>query len=152
MLVRPKDLQNNAVPSGNALACGALLKLAAFTDDGKYRDLAEKALSLVSNSALRYPTGFACWLSAADFALGNVKQIALLHAVNDENSHSFLDLINAEFRPNLVLASSTYPPAADAPALLVDRPLKEDGITVYVCEHFVCKLPVISLQELQKQL
>ena len=152
LLVRPKDLQDNAVPSGNALACDALLKLAAFTDDGKYRDLAEKALSLVSDSALRYPTGFACWLSAADFALGNVKQIALLHAVNDENSHSFLDLINAEFRPNLVLASSTYHPAADAQALLVDRPLKEDGITVYVCEHFVCKLPVISLQELQKQL
>ena len=152
LLIRPKDLQDNAVPSGNALACSALFKLAAFTDDGKYRDLAEKGLSLVSDSALRYPTGFACWLSAADFALGDIKQIALLHAAQDENIQLFLDLINAEFRPNIVLASSTYPPASDAPALLMDRPLKEHSMTAYVCEDFVCKLPVNSLEELQNQL
>ena len=152
LLVRPKDLQDNAVPSGNALACEALLKLAAFTDDGKYRDLAEKALGLVSDFALRSPTGFACWLSAADFGLADVRQVALIHAPQDKNIQSFLDLINAEFRPNLVVASSTYPPAADAPALLADRPLMNDKTTAYVCEHFVCKLPVNSLQELQKQL
>src|SRR6185503_19355694 len=39
LLLRPKDVQDNATPSGNALACEALLKLAAFTDEGKYRDL-----------------------------------------------------------------------------------------------------------------
>ncbi|MCC6568813.1 MAG: thioredoxin domain-containing protein, partial [Anaerolineales bacterium] len=34
LLLRPKDTQDNATPSGNALACEALLKLAAFTDEG----------------------------------------------------------------------------------------------------------------------
>ncbi len=79
LLLRPKDLQDNATPSGNSLACEALLKLAAFTDNGRYRDLAEKSLGLVANQALRYPTSFARWLSAADFALGNVKQIAVVY-------------------------------------------------------------------------
>jgi hypothetical protein len=107
---------------------------------------------MVGNSALRYPTGFAYWLSAADFALGDVKQIALLHSKKDENLQSFLDLIRTEFRPNLVVASSAYPPSKDAPGLLMDRPLKESRLTAYVCEHFVCNLPVNSLGELQKQL
>jgi len=152
LLIRPKDLQDNATPSGNSLACEALLKLAAFTDEGKYQDLAEKSLRMVGNSALRYPTGFAYWLSAADFALGDVKQIALLHSKKDENLQSFLDLIRAEFKPNLVVASSTYPPSKDAPGLLMDRPLKDGSLTAYVCEHFVCNLPVNSLGEFQKQL
>ena len=82
LLYRPKDLQDNAVPSGNALACEALLKLAAFTDNGRYRDLAETALRLVSEHALRYPTSFARWLSAADFAFGNVKQVAVVSEAN----------------------------------------------------------------------
>jgi uncharacterized protein YyaL (SSP411 family) len=43
LLLRPKDLQDSATPSGNALACEALLKLAAFSDKGRYRDLAEKS-------------------------------------------------------------------------------------------------------------
>jgi uncharacterized protein YyaL (SSP411 family) len=152
LLIKPKDLLDNAVPSGNALACDALLKLAAFTDEGKYRDLAEMSLRLVSGPALRYPTGFAHWLSAADFALGDGRQIALLHTEQDENVQSFLDVIRAEFRPNLVVTSSTYPPPLDAPVLVMDRPLKDGSLTVYVCDHFVCKLPVNSLEELQKQL
>ena len=56
LLLRPKDLQDNATPSGNALACEALLKLAALTDNGNYRDIAEKSLRLIANFALRYPT------------------------------------------------------------------------------------------------
>lgn len=152
LLVRPRDLQDNATPSGNALACEALLKLAAFTDGGKYRDLAEKSLGLISSSALRYPASFARWLSAADFALGDGRQIALLHDIQDENVRPFLDLIHAEYRPNLVVAASAYPPSADAPALLMERPLMGGSITAYVCENFVCKLPVNSLEDLQKQL
>ena len=49
LLLRPKDLQDNATPSGNALACEALLKLSAFTGKGEYRDAAEKALRLVTD-------------------------------------------------------------------------------------------------------
>ncbi len=62
LLLRPKDLQDNATPSGNSLACEALLKLAAFSDEGTYRELAEKSMSQVSESALRYPTAFGRWL------------------------------------------------------------------------------------------
>jgi len=70
LLIRPKDIQDNATPSGNALACEALLKLASLTDEGKYRDLAEKTLGLMGDSALRYPLGFARWLSTAENAQG----------------------------------------------------------------------------------
>ncbi len=45
VLVRPKDLQDNATPSGNALAAQALLKLAAFTGREEYRAAARKAAS-----------------------------------------------------------------------------------------------------------
>ncbi len=78
LFIRPKDIADNATPSGNALACEALLKLAAFTDNGKYRDLAEQTLAIASDSALRYPLGFARWLSAAENAQGKTNQIAVL--------------------------------------------------------------------------
>ena len=85
LVIRPKDLQDNATPSGNALACEALLKMAAFTDNGAYRDLAEKSLKSIAEAAVRHPTAFARWLSAADFALGNVKQVAVLGDAGNEN-------------------------------------------------------------------
>ncbi len=59
------------------MAVTVLLKLAALTGDGRYRDAAERGLGLVSAFAARYPTGFAQWLSALDFALAEVLEIAI---------------------------------------------------------------------------
>ena len=150
LLIRPKDLQDNATPSGSALACEALLKLSAFTDKGQYRDAAEKALRLIMDIALRYPTGFARWLSAADFALDNGRQIAVVFDAMNEETQQMIQFIQAKYRPNAIIAASAYPPPKSAPALLMDRPLKENKPTVYVCEHFVCKQPVNSIEELKR--
>jgi uncharacterized protein YyaL (SSP411 family) len=163
LLLRPKDLQDNATPSGNALACEALLKLAAFTDDGKYRDLAEKSLGLVAGFAAEYPTAFARWLSAADFALGNVKQVAVIYAgagtkrggrseANGDHVRDLISFIQATYRPDMLVAASSYPPSKDAPPLLMDRPLKDEMPTIYVCEGFVCKHPVTTISELKELL
>ena len=55
VLTRPKDLQDNATPSGNALAAQALLKLAAFTGSEQYRARAEASLKLVSGTGIPIP-------------------------------------------------------------------------------------------------
>jgi len=148
LLLRPKDLQDNAMPSGNALACEALLKLAAFTDNGKYRDLAEGSLRLVADMASRYPTAFGRWLSAADFALGNVKQVAVVYEAESKDASDLIRVVQSAFRPNMIIAASSHPPPNEAPSLLNDRPLKNGKATVYVCEGFVCKNPVTSISEL----
>ena len=76
LVTRPKDLQDNAVPSGNAIATLVLLRLAALTGEGRYRDAAERALRTVVSFVDRYPTGFAQWLSAMDLALAPVVEVA----------------------------------------------------------------------------
>ena len=152
LLLRPKDVQDSATPSGNALACEVLLRLAALTDNGKYRNLAEKSLGLVANQALRYPTSFARWLSAADFALGKVKQVAVVYESDPEDARELLQTIRSQFRPNMIVAASSYPASAIAPSLLAERPLIDGKPTIYVCEGFVCKLPVASVPELQNLL
>jgi uncharacterized protein YyaL (SSP411 family) len=37
-------------------------------------------------------------------------------------------------------------------ALLADRPMINNQPTAYVCRHFVCKLPVSSVEDLASQL
>ncbi len=141
LLIRPKDITDNATPSGNALACEALLKLAAYTDNGKYRDLAEQTLAIASDSALRYPLGFARWLSAAEYAQGNTNQVAILGTVQEENFKNFLKILRSQYRPGVIIAASVFPPPQNAPALLRERGLLDGKATAYVCKGFVCKQP-----------
>ena len=152
LLLRPKDIQDNATPSGNALACEALIKMAEFTGEGKYRDLAEKSLSLITSFSLRYPLGFARWLSAAENASGNMKQVAVLGEAGEEKFEAMLKIIQAEYRPNVVISVSSYPIKENSPALLNDRIMIKNQSTVYVCEGFVCKQPTTEIETLIKQL
>ena len=68
LVTRPRDPQDNAIPSGGSMATTVLLRLAALTGEGRYRTAAERALASVGPYLARYPTGFAQWLIALDLA------------------------------------------------------------------------------------
>ena len=152
LLVRPKDIQDNATPSGSALAATALLELAAYGDRTEWRDLAEEMLSSIHGAMLRYPTAFAQWLCAADFAVGPTREVAIIGDTQHIKTRELLNTLWKTFRPRQVTAISTYPPEPDAPALLKDRPLLNDLPTAYVCQGFVCLQPVNSPKEMETQL
>ena len=44
LIHRPKDLQDNAIPSGNSVAATVLLKLALLTGDGALQSTAERSI------------------------------------------------------------------------------------------------------------
>ena len=152
MLVRPKDIQDNATPSGNALAATALLQLATYGDRNEWRSVAEAMLSSVQNAVLRYPTAFAQWLCAADFALGPTYEVAIIGDLDTFNTHQFLKTLWKSYRPRQVTAISAYPPGSGSPTLLKDRPLVNHLPTAYVCQGFVCLRPVNSPDEMESQL
>lgn len=152
LLYRPKELQDNATPSGNALAVEALLRLAALTDRADYRTLAEQTFRLVADNAIRHPTAFARWLGAADFALSTVKQVAVVGDPAQAPTKALLTEVRASWQPNLVIATSALPLPPNAPPLLAERPMLENQPTAYVCEGFVCKTPVNNAEDLKKLL
>jgi len=152
LLLRPKDLQDNATPSGNALAATALLELAAYGNRTDLRDLVEKMFQSNLETILRYPTAFAQWLCAADFAIGPVHEVALLGNFDDLKTREFLKTLWKTYRPRLVSANSSYPPSIDSPALLEDRTLVDDRPTAYVCQGFVCLRPTNDPSIMESQL
>ncbi|MHB1357541.1 MAG: thioredoxin domain-containing protein, partial [Anaerolineae bacterium] len=149
ILSRPKDLQDNATPSGNALAAEALLKLAAFSDNTAWRQTAEKALDLVADLVPRYPTAFGRWLSAGDFSFSRVKQVAVVGDLADNRTQALLAEINRTYDPNRVVAASPYRADTDSPALLSGRSPVDGKPTVYVCEGYVCRQPVTTIDDLR---
>ncbi len=159
-----KPVRRNAIPikegaqearlngSKEPLACEALIKLAAFSDEGRYRDLAEESLTLIAGFVLRYPLGFARWLSAAEIAAGTMRQVAVLGEAQDEDFRRMLKAIQSDYRPNVVVAASSHPIKEVSPALLEGRGMLGGRATAYVCEGFVCKQPVTELEALVEQL
>lgn len=150
LITRPKDLQDNAVPGGNGMAAGVLLRLAAYTADARYSSAAEQVLARVQASAARYPTAFAQTLQALDFYASAPAEVALVGPLQDSGMAELLAELREPYRPHQVLAL-LQPLAGSAIPLLHGRVQLGGQATAYVCRNFACQLPVTTRAALHRQ-
>jgi len=152
LITRPKDVFDNATPSGNAVAADVLLRLAVLTASADYQRTAQGVFELLREPMVRYPLGFARALSALDFLLGRPKEIAIFGSLDSADTQALLDVVFEPFLPNKVVAGANNGGApADIP-LLEGRSARNGHATAYVCEQYVCQAPTSDPQELRAQL
>ena len=149
LIHRPKDLQDNAVPSANAMAAHVLLKLSLYTGNETFWDVAETAVSSLYGALVQHPNAFAHWLCAAVFITGNPQEVAIFGDPGFPDTEALIDTTFAAFRPNLIVAAGD---ATSTIPLLSDRKKLDDKATAYVCRRFVCQQPVNSAAALTEQL
>ena len=156
LVTRPKDVQDNATPSGGAMAALVLLRLAAYTGEARYRETADAAIASVTPYTARYPTAFAKWLQAIDFALAPVAEVAITGDPGDEGTRALLEVALGGYAPARVVAVARTDARTDggssAVPLLRDRPRLKGRPTAYVCLGFSCRLPVTDPDALREQL
>jgi uncharacterized protein YyaL (SSP411 family) len=154
LVVRPRELFDNAIPAGSSVAADVLQRLGRLTATPAWEQSGLTALHPVLGVLARAPTGFGHALGAADFALSRVREVAIVGPPQAEETRTLLTKVWSTYQPNRVLAAA---PADDRTAqreipLLADRPTLEGRPTAYVCEHFVCQLPVTDPEALAAQL
>jgi uncharacterized protein len=155
LVVRPKDLYDNAVPSGNSAAADVLLRLSLLTGDAELERAGLSAIRLIRDVLGRAPTGFGHALCALELSLGPSNEVAIVGPPDDAATRALIDEVVARrFLPNTVVAVGAPgdPEQADAVPLLRDRPLVDGSPTAYVCRRFACKLPVTEPADLARSL
>jgi uncharacterized protein len=155
LVIRPKELYDNAVPSGNSAAAEVLQRMALLTGDQELERTGVSAIRLVRDVLGRAPTGFGQALSALDLYLGPSHEVAIIGSPDDPAAIALADeVLTVRFLPNTVLAIAAPDDdeAAEAVALLHDRPQIDELPTAYVCRRFACRLPVTGTKELADQL
>src|SRR5262249_5094823 len=78
LVVRPRNLYDNAVPSGAASAADWLLRLALYYGEDRLEALALKVLRPMADLMGRHPSGFGRYLGALDFHLGPTAEVAFV--------------------------------------------------------------------------
>ncbi len=155
LVVRPRDIGDNATPSGTSAAADVLLRLGALTGNDTYRTRALQALENLTELLRRAPSGFGRALCAVDFALARVREVALVGDLAAPDMQAMQRVLHQAYWPHTVVAYKTpaggAQPAEELP-LLRDREQTDGKATAYVCENFACKLPVTDPAALRQQL
>ncbi len=147
LIVRNKDLFDNATPSGNSVAADVLLRLAKFYGDERLERFGLSALRIAADQVRRYPQGFGRALAAIEFALKPVKEIAVI----GERQNPLVRELWLYYLPSKIVALAEKPADGVVP-LLDGRGLSDQKAAAYVCENFVCQQPASHVVEFRELL
>jgi hypothetical protein len=154
LFVRPRDITDNATPAGNSVAVDVLLRLALLAGREDFRGIGERVLQTLSQGLANFPTAFGRLLCALDFYLGRPKEIAIVGRLDAPATRELLTAVWGRYLPNKVVASMA--PGDEESArlipLLAGRTAVDGRPTAYVCQHYVCQLPVTTPEALAREL
>jgi len=156
VLLRQKEAQDGALPSGNSVAMLNILRLARVTADPELENKANKIAEYFSAQVAQYPAAYTFLLCSLDFAFGPSYEIIIAGKPDNENTREMIKALHDLYLPNKVVLF--LPSAADKKDILRIAPfLKEfsstdDKARAYVCTNYSCQKPAESAKELIKLL
>ncbi|HOR86670.1 MAG TPA: hypothetical protein PLL98_09310, partial [Bacillota bacterium] len=151
LIVRPKDVYDGAMPSGNSVAAMNFLRQGRLTGNS---DLEEKAyMQLKAFGALinNHPTGYTYMLMTLLYVNSKSQEIVIAGDREEQNARRMLELINKSFQPFTVVvfkdAAALKAGITDIAPYTKEQIMIDDKATVYICENYACRAPVTNLQE-----
>jgi uncharacterized protein len=140
VLVRKKEFYDGATPSGNATMATNLYHLSILFDIPEWRSRGEQMVMNLADASVKYPTSFGLWVSLLFEIICGTKEIVVI----GKNWGNYLrELLCMHISHKLVQAAEI--PLSGYP-LFNNRP-QSSGTRIYLCENYVCRHPVNTLQE-----
>ena len=144
---RSKPGHDNATPSGNGVAAGALVVLGHLCAAPRYVDAGERAVRLFAPALSRSPAGYASMLAArADLA---IPPASVLLAGNRDACAAWQRSLERTLRPTVRIfnvAGIALPPELAQGAATGDHAL------AWVCRGTQCLPPIAELPRLEREL
>ncbi|MGV3489448.1 MAG: thioredoxin domain-containing protein [Tuberibacillus sp.] len=150
LVMRPKDVYDGAMPSGNSAAAMMLFKLARRTGQIDYETYVDKMFNTFGSEVNRYPMGYTWLLTTYLLALRGTKELVVLP--KDELSKSLPDPLTTDYLPEVVTLYGNKANLASIASFTKDFNMLNDQTTYYLCEHFSCRQPTNDAEEIIAQL
>lgn len=135
LILRPKEIYDGAIPSGNSVATLSLLRLAAITGNQAFEEVALSQFRTFAAELNLNPTAYTHLMMAFLCAQNEISEIVISGDRNETRAKEMLAEVRSRFLPFSVF-----------------RHQDEGEAAVHICSDRVCKPPITDLNMLKNQL
>ncbi len=151
LVTRPRDMTDNAVPSGNSLAVELQLVIASLTGDVAMSRRADYVLATLAEPLRRSPLAFGHLLGAADLSVRGATELAIAGRPDTESFRTLASAAGRVYAPSLVIVGGEGDAVSGLP-LMDGRAEAHGAAQAFVCRNQACGLPTSDPDALQEQL
>ena len=141
LIVRPKSMQDGAIPSGNSMQMMNLLRLARLTGRTEYEALADHTARAFAATINRAPSWFGQALQAIQFAEGAGAEVVIVGDPNLPQAQDLIDAVRSVYQPNRTVLLKKPGIECIAP-FTAEMQLVGGKPAVYICRDFSCEQPL----------
>lgn len=148
LIVRPKDIYDGAVPSGNSVATLNMLRLARLTANRELENEAYRQFEVFASKVKTIESAHAYFMTALLYSKVPGKDVIISGQEKDLETKAMIKEINSTYLPFATTILNT----GDEELNSINSEIKEHKAlqgktTAYICENFNCKEPITDLQK-----
>jgi len=152
LVVRPRDPNDGATPSGTSLAAELFVRAGHVFDEPRYREAAERIFAGAVGALTRFGPAFGRLLAALDQARATPVEIAVVGAPDAPETRALVQEAHRRFLPSLTVVGRAPEVDGDTIPLLAGRGLVDGRAAAYVCRAYACFLPVLDPEGVRAEL
>ncbi len=151
LIIRPKEIYDGAMPSGNAVASLALSLLYYITGEDKYKDIVDKQFKFFAANIKSGPMYHLFSVIAYMYNVLPIKEITIAYKNKDSEFYKFIDQINNRYMPfSIIILNGESDKIEKINKNIKYKTSIEDKTTVYVCENYSCREPITDLNKFKE--
>jgi len=150
LVLRPKEVYDGSLPSGNSVAAMMLLKLARRTGKMDYEAFVDKMFRAFGTEINSYPMGYAWFLSAYMLGRKGTKELVIL--TDEKTDEPLAGVLNSVYLPEVIALVGRPENVYRMAPYTKDFTFVNHKTTYYLCEHFACRKPTNNADEVIKVL
>lgn len=142
LLIRPKEVYDGAMPSGNSISASNLARFWKLTGEQRWQGLAEDQLEALKNTLQDYPPGYTAFLQALQFYLSEGEEVVLSGSLEAERMEAMRQVLFGDFHPFAVVAYNEGTLDQVVPRMKDYPSSGQNKVKAYLCKAFTCREPV----------
>ncbi|MCS6905114.1 MAG: thioredoxin domain-containing protein [Bacteroidia bacterium] len=143
LITRKKEIQDNVIPSSNAIMAHNLLTLAHLLSKEEYEQKAIQMMRAVVEEAIKYPAAYAHWLLLLSRFIFPDYEVAICGPDYKRKRADF----EYNYLPNVILLGIGGKNNGHSKLPLLQHKWVDEKTQFFVCQNKTCQLPVDSVSK-----
>jgi len=147
LVTRPRELQDGATPSGNAVMADVLLTLGTYRQEPELVDLSRAIVESLVTPAHEYPAAFGRILAVGERHLAPVRELVFAGNPGTPSLDGLRRVAALRYLPDVVIGYAVPGNPVTWP-MMMERPVAGEA-SAYLCQDFTCLPPVGTAEALE---